>query len=347
MSDTHQPNMPVVCGNSARRLEDVFNWTFYVRGRPELIERVVVTLHPTFPHPVRELCQPPFELECTGWGTFPVGLVIHWKGGVQSNLSWPLQFDKSDANCEVPIPDAVVRSQSKGSSSTLGSLRNMLTFFADGNADVDDRSRSRAPTPAVTQAWDEQTVSGLREAVQDRLRSTPFLPPTHACFMHGRAYDGPVDTPHKTWSSSRPPRDDHDAPEWLTASEFADRDEVFAAKCAQLATLMRLSKKTVLYTGAGISAAVVGQAARGSAAAGSGDSLRAKPTFTHIALGFLGKEGMIHDWVQQNHDGLPQKAGFPQEKINEIHGEHVYAHVYTCLHTCLYTCLYTYLYTCL
>jgi NAD-dependent SIR2 family protein deacetylase len=24
--------------------------------------------------------------------------------------------------------------------------------------------------------------------------------------------------------------------------------------------------------------------------------------------------------VQQNHDGLPQKAGFPQEKINEIHG---------------------------
>merc|ERR1711977_738063 len=24
--------------------------------------------------------------------------------------------------------------------------------------------------------------------------------------------------------------------------------------------------------------------------------------------------------VQQNHDGLPQKAGFPQENINEIHG---------------------------
>ena len=25
-------------------------------------------------------------------------------------------------------------------------------------------------------------------------------------------------------------------------------------------------------------------------------------------------------WVQQNHDGLPQKAGFPQEWLNEIHG---------------------------
>merc|ERR1711977_773503 len=44
------------------------------------------------------------------------------------------------------------------------------------------------------------------------------------------------------------------------------------------------------------------------------------PTFTHYALGALAKEGLIHGWVQQNHDGLPQKAGFPQENINEIHG---------------------------
>ena len=29
---------------------------------------------------------------------------------------------------------------------------------------------------------------------------------------------------------------------------------------------------------------------------------------------------MVHSWVQQNHDGLPQKAGFPQHLINEIHG---------------------------
>merc|ERR1719321_1133829 len=28
----------------------------------------------------------------------------------------------------------------------------------------------------------------------------------------------------------------------------------------------------------------------------------------------------LHGWVQQNHDGLPQKAGYPQEAINEIHG---------------------------
>ncbi len=33
-----------------------------------------------------------------------------------------------------------------------------------------------------------------------------------------------------------------------------------------------------------------------------------------------GRQGLLHGWVQQNHDGLPQKAGFPQERINEIHG---------------------------
>jgi hypothetical protein len=85
---------------------------------------------------------------------------------------------------------------------------------------------------------------------------------------------------------------------------------------------MRMSRKTVLYTGAGISAAVIGQAAlSGQNKVGwKPDKLSCPPTFTHHALGFLGKRGVIHSWVQQNHDGLPQKAGFPQECINEIHG---------------------------
>ena len=29
---------------------------------------------------------------------------------------------------------------------------------------------------------------------------------------------------------------------------------------------------------------------------------------------------MLDGWVNQNHDGLPQKAGFPQESINDVHG---------------------------
>merc|ERR1712000_13264 len=48
--------------------------------------------------------------------------------------------------------------------------------------------------------------------------------------------------------------------------------------------------------------------------------LDANPTFAHHTLTALERAGYLHHYVQQNHDGLPQKAGFPQEKINEIHG---------------------------
>merc|ERR1711998_326388 len=83
---------------------------------------------------------------------------------------------------------------------------------------------------------------------------------------------------------------------------------------------MKLSQRTVVYSGAGISrAAGIGQAARG-AGGGGGKSTDALPTFTHYALGALAKAGFVQGWVQQNHDGLPQKAGFPQERINEEHG---------------------------
>jgi len=78
----------------------------------------------------------------------------------------------------------------------------------------------------------------------------------------------------------------------------------------------------VVYTGAGISASVVGQAARsGQNKVGwKGNRHTCKPTYTHFALAYLGQQDLIQGWVQQNHDGLPQKAGCPQHKINEIHG---------------------------
>jgi len=93
-----------------------------------------------------------------------------------------------------------------------------------------------------------------------------------------------------------------------------------AAKVEQLAALIKASKKTVVYSGAGISrGAGIGQAARGGLNSGN-KTTDAQPTFTHYALGALAHAGLLHGWVQQNHDGLPQKAGFPQEGINEIHG---------------------------
>jgi hypothetical protein len=141
-------------------------------------------------------------------------------------------------------------------------------------------------------------------------------------FMHGRGYEGPVVGPRVTWKSSSKPRKDHDAPAWLTATEFEDVPEVMDAKVAQLASLLRQSRHTVLYTGAGISASVIGQAALSGVnkVGWMGGKLEAPPTPTHHALARLHDMGLVHAWIQQNHDGLPQKAGFPQEKINEIHG---------------------------
>merc|ERR1712196_629095 len=83
-----------------------------------------------------------------------------------------------------------------------------------------------------------------------------------------------------------------------------------------------MSRKTVIYTGAGISvSANVGQAARGSSdLKGFGPAANALPTQTHYALAELHRLGLVHEWIQQNHDGLPQKASYPQEAINEIHG---------------------------
>jgi len=50
------------------------------------------------------------------------------------------------------------------------------------------------------------------------------------------------------------------------------------------------------------------------------DAFDAEPSLGHRVLTQLWREKHLKHWVQQNHDGLPQKAGFPQHEINEIHG---------------------------
>ena len=78
----------------------------------------------------------------------------------------------------------------------------------------------------------------------------------------------------------------------------------------------------MIYSGAGIStAAGIGQAARsGNDKMTGGATTDASPTLTHLVLATLKEKGLVHTWIQQNHDGLPQKAGWPQEDIIEIHG---------------------------
>jgi len=174
--------------------------------------------------------------------------------------------------------------------------------------------------PENSELQEDTFAMTSRKEIENSLRNTEFLTHDHPLFFHGRAYNGPTVAPKQTWSSELKPRDDHDAPAWLTASEYCDLPNVLHSKVAQMAQLITISKRTIIYSGAGISlSAGIGQAARG-AAKGGGKSTDASPTYTHYALGALAKEGLLHGWVQQNHDGLPQKGGFPQEYINEIHG---------------------------
>ena len=77
-------------------------------------------------------------------------------------------------------------------------------------------------------------------------------PTVDPLFMRGTLYQGPIVPPRVLWKSDRKPRKDHDASDWLTATEFQDAPDVVMCKAKQLAALMRLSQRTVIYSGAGI-----------------------------------------------------------------------------------------------
>ena len=123
----------------------------------------------------------------------------------------------------------------------------------------------------------------------------------------------------------------------VSAHEYLDTPETLALKATFLIKLLMLSQHACVYTGAGIStSAGIGDYATQSeetkAKLPSKKKLRsdvhqspkspmlAKPTLAHRVLVAMFKQGLIKRWIQQNHDGLPQKAGLPQHAINEIHG---------------------------
>mmetsp|Transcript_34694 Transcript_34694/g.58741 ORF Transcript_34694/g.58741 Transcript_34694/m.58741 type:complete len:335 (+) Transcript_34694:296-1300(+) len=93
-------------------------------------------------------------------------------------------------------------------------------------------------------------------------------------------------------------------------------------KIKKLAEIIQKSKRCIAYTGAGISTAsgIADYASRDSGRPKLMSPFDAQPTLAHRVLAALHKEGFLKNWIQQNHDGLPQKAGYPQKDLNEIHG---------------------------
>lgn len=98
---------------------------------------------------------------------------------------------------------------------------------------------------------------------------------------------------------------------------------------AALADLIRMASHTVAYTGAGISTAsgIGDYASKSKESLGAGarrpklrTPLEAQPTLAHHVLAQMYKAGHMEYWINQNHDGLPQKAGVPEHAVNDIHG---------------------------
>jgi len=112
------------------------------------------------------------------------------------------------------------------------------------------------------------------------------------------------------------------------AHEYEEDPQTLREKVELLASLIRKSKKCMAYTGAGISTAsgIGDYASKADDSKATGDrpkprsAWEARPTLAHRVLVSLHKAGFLQQWIQQNHDGLPQKAGCPQNLLNEIHG---------------------------
>jgi NAD-dependent SIR2 family protein deacetylase len=301
----------ILIGNTSKQNESgTWDWTFYVRPA-EYIEEVVVTLHPTFKHPVHRLQGPKLELSCSGWGTFELKVDIHWRGGGKLKTEWMLEFGqdtetKGDFHKQLEIPIEVLQNN--------GMLHNTSQRPAEmssinGGYDITGNNNDRDTHLAILAATQEVD---------------PGADPMGKSW-HGRVFQQELPKPIMTWESKRRPREDKhgrdDVPEWLSASEYKDDAQVLALKVRLLADLLRCSKRTLAYTGAGLSvAAGIEMAAAGSSKAKKSSPLEADPTLAHCTMAELNGLGFLHGWVQQNHDGLPQKAGYRQEDINEIHG---------------------------
>jgi NAD-dependent SIR2 family protein deacetylase len=115
----------------------------------------------------------------------------------------------------------------------------------------------------------------------------------------------------------------------IMAHEYLDDEATLQAKVDVLAGLCRRAQSMVAFTGAGISTAAgiddYASKAKESSVTAAGkpvvkDWKQARPTKAHRVLAALHGAGFLKHWIQQNHDSLPQKAGYPQAALNEIHG---------------------------
>ena len=85
MSKKNQISIPIVYGTISFYLgkkandQNSHKWVCYVRGVNNedlsfVIDKVIFTLHPSFPNPIRIASNYPFEMVETGWGEFEISI---------------------------------------------------------------------------------------------------------------------------------------------------------------------------------------------------------------------------------------------------------------------------------
>jgi NAD-dependent SIR2 family protein deacetylase len=151
--------------------------------------------------------------------------------------------------------------------------------------------------------------------------------------MHGRAAGGLsgeymllLKPPLIVRVSDKPARPGYERT--MLSHEYVDQEITLRYKISTLADLVRRSKHCVVYAGAGLStsAGIGDYASRDNpnsltmAMISKKSRREVRPALGHRAIVALHKAGYIKELIQQNHDGLPQKAGMPQHIVNEIHG---------------------------
>jgi YEATS domain-containing protein 4 len=111
LSDSQKQNKvkyKILIGNTHRQIENPksenkHEWTVYVKGvngsdLTDVIDKVTFELHHTFVPSLVTVNSAPFNVTRSGWGTFTIPVIIHFKNGTIFEAKHHLSFDTEDTS---------------------------------------------------------------------------------------------------------------------------------------------------------------------------------------------------------------------------------------------------------